>query len=224
MIDLARFERMAAQLPPRGPGRLVVIGIDGSWRSAGWTIATPAGPLAAGHWAPGTYRERDLVRLLDRLSDQAEQVDVPPGRRFVVVERPPLVYSGRDNQAATAYGIGLFVGAVQAWTLLAAGYHYPWTPSTREWREWWWPGTGRQAKRSLAKRAAFETATASWPGLLDGWSPHTAEKQWEGPGVDVAEAVLLGVGAARIAARGETSAKPSDRSLPPRLPRDWVAG
>lgn len=221
LLDLARFEAMAAACPTVGPGRLVVLGLDGSWTRCGWALATPLGPLAAGARAlGGDYRERDLGRLLDELGDRADLVPVAPGRRYLVAERAPQVYRGRGNQSATAYGLGLLVGQAQQWALTRPGWYYPWTPGTDDWRRWWWP-TERRSGRAASKAAAVWTVQQAWPHLLDGLATHTSAGDWEGPAVDVAEAVLIAVGAARVARLGQVATKRSDRSLPPRLPRDW---
>lgn len=222
LLDAGRFEQLVQQLPSAGPGRLVALGIDGSWSSCGWAIATAAGPLAAGVRSfGGQYRERDLSRLLDELGDRADEVPVEPGRRYVLVERAPQVYRGRGNQAATAYGLGVFVGQVQQWAFTRPGWHYPWTPGTEDWRRWWWDPSGRRVGRESAKAAAVQLVQTAWPHVLAGLATHTPKGAWEGPAVDVAEAVLIAVGGARVARLGGVSADRKDRSLPPRLPRDW---
>jgi hypothetical protein len=148
----------------------VILAFDPSWSCTGWALCTDRGPVAAGMIRPGrAQRFEHLARALREL----ERLDV----HRVALEQPGQhagLYGGAD--ARTVRGIALCAGAVAGW---GARWGEPWLLEPHEWRRWW--GLGGVA-RAEGKRRAVALVAA------EGWGQH---------GDDVAEAVLLGVGAAR---------------------------
>ena len=204
----------------------LILGNDLAWGGWGWCLATEAGPLSTGHVAlggrdwrwPAVLHHLDTV-IASELTDAGLQRgrDDPPPR--VVIEEPPMVYSGADrrggkgqragNQAATGYGLGQLAGAVQLWSCMRPGLAYPWLVEPSAWRGWMGiGGKGRQERKERARAAV----------RLWGWGRHLEPFPWDprpdaggGAQGDVAEAILLAVGAARnahLAPKGPQRASP----------------
>jgi len=197
-----------------------VLSVDPSWSGLGWAVCTAAGPLACGAASvSGRWRWERLRAWLDELDAElvehalSLQPADPPLR--LVLEQIPWVYSGAKcpkckggphrssctacrgsgrrggNQAATAYGSGLVSGGL---LLHCTGpqWGYPWEVQVRVWRGWW----GIRGKREACKLQAIRTVTGLWPTALAGFS-ETDRRRAEGKAAGAAEAILLGVGAAR---------------------------
>jgi hypothetical protein len=198
----------------------LIVGIDGGWKGTGWAIANQAGPIEAGwieldrSWRKALLRDF-LAALLSRAEHHQAQIPQPAPPPRLVVEKPPMVYSGRGNQAATGFGIGDLVGACEL-AGIRPGWAYPWTvpvgptpapdnaKKRQAWRQWW----GIAAKgRGSFKQHAYLYVRATWPSAI---APFNREPL-DGPRGDVAEAILLAVGAAKHSADA------------PKGPRSWRA-
>ena len=194
----------------------VILGNDAAWGGWAWCLGTVDGPLAVGHLrlAGRTWRWSALVDVLEGRVPVHRPGQVWPPHRDgqtwpmlldelgiahgrVLVEHAPAVYSGRGrgrpgNQAATGFGLGLLAGPV-----LTSGCRtqlaYPWEVEPMEWRRWWGiTGTGGRAP---AKARAIAIVRAStWGPFL---SPFDDRGEDFGACGDVAEAILMTVGAAR---------------------------
>ena len=202
----------------------VVLAADAAWGGMGLALVTEQGPTDTAHvrlsgatwrWpALGRWLDGDVARIVadgELLRGAAD----PPLR--LVVEKPPAVYSGVErwnasrqghlpsapagkagNQSATCYGLGRLAGALEWWWIREhPDLGYPWLVEPREWRTWMKVGgTGRVAR----KRAAVQLCRlAGWGRFLDPFPWDDAPEHAGGAMGDVAEAVLLGVGAARNA-------------------------
>jgi len=187
---------------------------DLSWGGWGWSAGTAAGPLAVGHVRPGapTWRWPAVAAYLDG-PFAAAVVDLqlrrgpedPPVR--IVIEEPPMVYSGASrggkagrpigNQSATAYGLGTLSGAVQLWTVQRGDLGYPWLVDPRTWRGWM--GVGGKGRLERKQRAVQFVRLNGWGRLLDPYPWDPDPEAAGGAQGDVAEAILLQVGAARHA-------------------------
>lgn len=190
----------------------LVLGMDAAWTGTGWCLASNHGPISAGHVALGarSWRWPALIAflegtILDQVADgQLLQAPSDPPIRLVI-EMPPAVYSGTErwtkpgavkkaagNQALTGYGLGTLSGALQLWWCLQPGLGYPWLVQPMVWRKWMGVGgTGR----ALRKAAAIEGCKIrGWGKHLEG---HRHNAKDGGPMGDVAESMLLAVGAAR---------------------------
>lgn len=202
----------------------VVLANDGSF--GGWGIALCAedGPRRVAHVRLETksYRWAAYLDALEETVDpfvgDAALLAADRGERpRLVVERVPDVMGGgfakkrrpnpfgppeppgRDgngvgaaNPTLTSFGLGLFVGPLMLYGA-RPGWSYPWDVKPGEWRAWW---RFRGVKGRVAfKRAAVETVRlAGWGRFLE---PFPEKGEDLGPRGDVAEAILLGVGAAR---------------------------
>lgn len=142
----------------------------------------------------------------------------------LVIEEPPVVYSGASrgprapaggdlldrmadaaqqargearaagNQSATCYGLGRLAGALEFWWAANPALAYPWLVDPAHWRKWWKLGGRGRVER---KQAAVDLVTTlRWGRLL---GDHKWNSASGGPRADVAEAILLAVGAARNA-------------------------
>lgn len=185
----------------------VVLAIDPGWGGTGWCLAAPSGPFTVGHVVlPGKgsrTRYSRLVKWLDELAALAGPIAADVRVR-VVLEEAPEVYGGRGNQSATGYGMGTLAGAVLLWATRLAlqepeSYDWPWPVPVRDWRSWW----NIMGSRDVSKRAALQTvSTHRWGAFLQPWEPsrtetsHAAIDRMHARRGDVAEAMLLGVGAA----------------------------
>lgn len=183
----------------------MILANDASWTGWGWALCSTSGPLAVGHVAGlggADWRWDRLAAELGRLELELVEAaassgpDEPPPR--VVVERAPAVYAGRGNQAATGLGLGQISGAILLWGTRPGRLAYPWELTPDEWRSWW---LARGARRPSG-RAAWKAWAVRLVELM-GWSDRLAPWAWTGEDggarADVAEAILMGVGAARHA-------------------------
>jgi hypothetical protein len=220
----------------------VTLAFDAAWGGTGWCLATEQGPVAVGHvklsgraWRwPALLAWLDAVIAPELVDGELLRGDADPPIRLVI-EEPPAVYSGAErwakakqghlpgakpppagNQAATCFGLGRLAGALELWWVKEHPEKgYPWLVEPREWRTWMKVGgTGRIAR----KRAAVDTVK------LSGWGHHLVPFPWDpdpdkagGALGDVAEAILLAVGASRNA-----SLAPVGPSLPARPPKPTV--
>lgn len=180
----------------------VVLANDAAWGGWGWALCRESGPVAVGH-----LRLEDAAWRWDRLAGELARLDLELGEAAailapgdplprVVVERPPAVYAGRGNQAAVGLGLGQLGGAILLWGTRPGRLGYPWELTPDEWRAWWLArGARRPSGRGAWKAWAVRLVEAmGWGGRLDPW-PWTGDDG--GARADVAEAILLGVGAAR---------------------------
>jgi hypothetical protein len=192
----------------------ITVGLDAAWGGLGWSLATDQGPLAVGHVKlnGSTWRWQALSAYLDEviaptISDGELMLGADDPAVRLVIEEPPMVYSGAarakktapgeklgmaGNQAAVGYGLGRLAGALELWSFRRGGLAYPWLVDPRTWRAWWRVGGKGRAER---KQAAVGIVRAS------GWARHLEPHKWTGDDGgaqgDVAEAMLLAVGAAR---------------------------
>lgn len=176
----------------------VVLANDASWSGWGWALADERGPIEVGHlklssraW-PAAALQDELCRgrVAHVLADA--QLCRAPGDALVrvVVERPPPRYAGGSQGRAAA--ISLIVGALMYWGTRPDQLAYPWLLEPRTWRTWWNIGTGRGWDRLTQKKAAIRQVE------VGGWGRHLKGLDGvDGPLGDVAESILLGVGAAR---------------------------
>ena len=206
----------------------LVLGMDAAWGGTGWCLGSDHGPLAAGHVALAgrSWRFPALVAFLtDTIANEVADGQLLRGPMDasvrLVIEMPPAVYSGAErwakpgeakrpagNQALTGYGLGTLSGAIQLWWVMQPGpLGYPWLIEPRVWRKWMGVGgTGRLAR----KKAAVESCRGrGWGKYLD---PHPFDPKDGGAQADVAEALLLTVGAARNIV--EAPAGPRQAALP----------
>lgn len=181
----------------------VVIAHDASWKSWGWALCDPDGPIRSGvipGLASKAWRWDGLAARLQGLDAELAELeatlppDEPPIR--VVVERAPPVYAGRGNQAATGLGMGQITGAILLWGTRPGRLAYPWEVTPGDWRAWWIdPGERKPRGRNAWKAWAVAKVERH------GWDGHLGPYPWEGEDGgargDLAEAILIGVGAAR---------------------------
>jgi len=169
------------------------IGHDGSWNGHGWALCTADGPFFVG-WSRHSHENSDRFFHLDRflLGPYAEAVEMAreagaPAAPLVALERP---HKGKHRSAAVPYSLGQLTGA------LALDAHRRGLPAVEltpdEWRKWWRiGGRGRKAKKTYAVDLV---ELMNWGSFLD---PYQDGKGPEGKIGDVAEAILIGTGAAR---------------------------
>lgn len=183
----------------------VILGHDAGWGGWGWCLATERGPWAVGHQAIGgrAWRWSDFRLALQELDQVLAEAQARPelgGPVRVAVEIAPAVYSGRGrgrrgNQAATGQGMGQIQGGILLWATRPGVMLYPWEIEVAEWRAWW-------GIRGWKDRAAYKSAAIKLVGQL-GWGARLEPFADPGPEDDhgargdVAEAILLTVGAAR---------------------------
>lgn len=186
--------------------RAVIIGCDATFGGWGWAICTSGGPVQVGHVKLNTRSHR-WQAVTEFLHGEFEEVIAsarllcrpgdPPPR--VVTEIPAKVNTGSFSATITAFGVGSCTGAL---CLHAArpSLSYPWERRPSEWRKpWGIKGRGRLGKKEGAVKVC----------RMHGWMHHLEPFPWHakdgGPQADVAEAILIGVGAARashLAPRG----------------------
>lgn len=204
---MSRPPKAAAQTPLIPILRQVghVLAFDAAWGGMGWALCHSQGPMQTGWvklrskaWPMASLR--DYLAGLDHVIADAQMAlpaGCPPLR--IVIEEPPAIYSGAargktgqpvGNQALTGFGLGRIVGAIECWAC-RSDLGYPWLVSPGEWRLWWKIGGKGRAEK---KHAALALTRAQ------GWQPFTVEFPFDpeegGARADVAEAILLGVGAA----------------------------
>ncbi len=190
----------------------LVLGNDAAWGGWGRCFASAAGPIRATHvklsgrrwrWT-AMHDELELLRVsADTLARERQDSGI-----LMVVEKPPMHYKAasrgkKANEAVVGYGLGqitapLLLGSV-AW-----GWSYPWEVDTADWRGWWSIG-GLRGGRIAYKLAALTVVHRhGWADHLTpfGWTPEKMRRPAdavalaEGPCGDVAEAMLIAVGAA----------------------------
>lgn len=208
----------------------IVLGLDCSWKCTGWALCGASGPIKVGYmrlssktWRMAALRGllHDLEREIAELQAYSRPEDPPP---LVAIERAPKVYGSRGNQSATAFGLGEITGACELWACRPT-WAYPWLVPVATWRGWW----GIKAKGRIKAKAAALRVAIKLPGArdlllavdpsiarLDRPGGPTAESLAEEPVVDVAEAILQGVGAARQLVARYTS------DPPPKGPQAWA--
>lgn len=187
----------------------LIVGFDSAWNGTGWAICTEHGPIYSGHVRAGTWRIAGLLAALHQIElllvdERIAHGGVAPR---VVIERLPWSYRRMGSQVRTVYGISGCAHVIAAWGC-RPDWAYPWLHPPRDdrkrgrsskplepdpgWRQWW----QIRGKRPVAKRAAIDIVTKA------GWGRHLEDrpdidKDGNGARGDVAEAILIGVGAAR---------------------------
>ena len=176
--------------PARPEG--LVLGNDAAWGGWGWCLARSVGPISVGHVALGSRRWRwdALGYQLDALEALVDKAAAPVR---VVVEEAPAIYTspagGRRlarGHALTPYKLGQLTGSILLWGC-REGWPYPWAVGVSEWRSWW---NIRGRGRAIKKRSAIRLV------LSKGWGRFLQPFSGEDQRGDVAEAILLAVGAA----------------------------
>lgn len=198
----------------------MICGIDSSWGGLGWALATKSEVCDVGHVILGTKTWR-WTALRDWLETEFAEIVVellaqpaPPQPPRVVLEVPPAVYSGasrgtRGNQAATGHGLGTINGPILVESVRHRALAYPWEVTPDTWRAWWGvTGKGRLAK----KRMAISIVRGLGHGRHLERFPETTEDL--APRADVAEAILIAMGAARNIAGAPKG--PARGAAPPR--------
>lgn len=178
-----------------------VVSLDPSWGGCGYALCNEGGPLESGWIKLGTTWKWDTLAafLAGPLSHLvvdavlATRLGEPMPR--VAVEIPAMIHRGSSH--TTVRGVALATGPFLAWGVQPERLAYPWALEPRPWRAWWRITVrGRPAKKLAAVRIV--------QGL--GWGAHLAHHPTasddQGPRGDVAEAILIGVGAARHHADG----------------------
>lgn len=175
---------------------------DAAWGGWGQAVCDENGPIHAAWTKIGRRAWRwDALRLdLGGLSDLAHQIaaERQDVARVVVEAALPnarRTVNGRPrNQVQTSHALGQLYGVIMlegARRAAADGWGYPWGVSPADWRAWWgWPAGGPNAK-SAAVSMVHDM----------GWGAHLAAHGTDPHGRcgDVAEAILIGVGACRNA-------------------------
>lgn len=210
----------------------LTVGFDASWGGTGWCIATQDGPKEAGFIrTQGDYRMLKMVEFLHQLDLKIAgyQVQLSPASPppVCVIERLPWAYSRMGSQVRTVYGISGCAHVI-AGHYARPDWGYPWLipprgdkkkptkknpippPTEPGWRQWWGiTGKGRHAK----KRSAIRTVRRlHWGYLLDALplkGGQDVDVNGDGPRGDVAEGILIAVGAAK------------HRAQAPKMPRKW---
>ncbi len=203
---------------------LLTYGHDLAW--GGWAscLAVAERPLSVQHVALGglAWRWPGVLRHLEgpiaaELRDAETMRRETDPRIRMVIEEPPAVYSGASrgprhagNQAKTGYGLGRLAGAVELWSEARGDLAYPWLVEPSEWRKWWRLGGKGRYERKLAARDLVRLMR--WGHLLDPFEWPADPEEAGGAQGDVAEAILLAVGAARNPAGAPKG--PAQRGLP----------
>lgn len=188
------------------------IGIDAAWGGMGLCLATQHGPVEVCHVAlkGRTYRYHALLewadanveRMMQRAELRSDDGDPPC---ILAIEEAPMVYStksrggGKGNQAQICYSLGTLAGALSMYWIEArrraeVAPVAPWLVPVGEWRSWWRiKGGGRGSLKAAAITCVHQ----------QGWERHLAglvyDQEDGGPMGDVAEGILVAVGAARHA-------------------------
>lgn len=195
--------------PPPAPPRLVVLALDAAWDRTGWAICDADGPLVFGDARPdGEWRHAKAAALFRELRAEAQELaigrDADP---ILVVERCGTHYSwqapkrGKDDQRGAdptrvVRGLSEIVGS-SANAGVGVGWRYPWLIEPNDWRSWW---RLRGGGREKVKAAAVALVGCAWPAV-------GKVLEARGDAGDVAEAILLGVGAARRSTEAPTGPK-----------------
>lgn len=179
----------------------VILGHDASWTGWGYCLANETKPIEVGHVANlgnRSWRWSDLRRQLGELDALLTEAELLSGAELprLAVEVIPPVYSGHGNQAATGQGLGQLTGPILLWGTRPGILAYPWELEPRDWRSWW----KIAGRRNPKGRAGWKAWAVELVGIL-GWrhhlEPFPATGDDLGPRGDVAEAILIAVGAAR---------------------------
>lgn len=147
----------------------MILAFDPSWTCTGYAVCTDTGPVRVGSFGKRQRRYSGLLAALEGIDSS--------GVERAVLEEPGRhdgLHGGGD--VSTVRGISLCVGAIALW---ATRFGEPWLVEPHEWRRWW--GLGGVAR---------EKGKAQAQALVAG-------KGWGQHGPDVAEAILIGVGAAQ---------------------------
>lgn len=156
---------------------MIVLAFDPGQTATGWAVCDALGPLllhgarTAGVIKPGKKTWTGLARGLDAILPLCADVTC------AAVEVPGThgsIHGGRETQ--TVRGVSMAAGAVALW---AARWGEPWELEPMIWRRWWGIAGKTRAEGKSAAQALVRA---------QGWGEHSP---------DVAEAILIGVGAAR---------------------------
>lgn len=156
---------------------MIVLAFDPGQTATGWAVCDAQEPLliegtrAAGVIRPGKKTWTGLLRGLDSIGGACAGVS------FAALEVPGThgsIHGGRETQ--TVRGVSMAAGACALW---AARYGEPWAVEPMTWRRWWGIAGKTRAEGKSAAQALVRA---------QGWGEHSP---------DVAEAILLAVGAAR---------------------------
>lgn len=178
----------------------LILGNDAGWAGWGWCLGNEIGPITVGHHALGgrAWRWSSILGALGELDQALEAAAHRPdarGQVRVAVEVAPAVYRGRGNQASIGQGMGQIQGAILHWGTRPGVMLYPWEIGVAEWRAWW--GIRACGGRSAYKLAAIRTVIQlGWRARLEPFADPGPDQDF-GPRGDVAEAILMTVGAAR---------------------------
>lgn len=201
----------------------VVLSFDAGWGGLGWALCTANKPVASGHAVPGrkAWRMAAIRDLLGELEIRVADLQAHAGRADprprVVIEKAPPVYAGRGNQAATAWGMGELCGAIELWACRPT-WEYPWLVTPDVWRRWWWSKPPR-GRTKLKRAAIMQVQNSPWRAHLDGHAWDGREpNDYEGAAGDVAEGILIGMGAARRIGQPMLTKK----QQPPKGPSAWA--
>lgn len=170
----------------------VVLAADAAWGGLGWCLATEGGPLTAGHIVlkARARRVEALQGYLDALwLPLLEEQRKAGSEPRIVIEAMPEVYR-RGNQANVGYGLGRITGSIEMWAVIR-GFAEPELMGVREWRSYWSIVGPREAAKARAIRLV---EGLRWGAFLR--RPNGAPLNDDARG-DVAEAILLGMAAAR---------------------------
>lgn len=176
----------------------IVLSFDAAWGGSGWAISDTSGPIVFGSAVPdGDWRWDRARRLVLELRQVAQELAAEAGASELrlVVERAPLRYSwkGRaegdrrgSDPTSVVRGLSELVGAVAVQGVWP-GWAYPWDLEPEAWRSWW----SLRGKREAVKAYAIRNVEILWP-----WTRPGLAEAGELAG-DVAEAILIGAGAAK---------------------------
>lgn len=205
---------------------LIVYAHDLAWNGWGSCLAVAERPLSVQHarlgglaWRwPGVLRHLNGPIAAELCDAESMRRETDPRVRMVI-EEPPAVYSGASrgkpgrpagNQAMVGYGLGRLAGAVELWSEQRGDLAYPWLVEPGEWRKWWRLGGKGRYERKVAARDLVRAMR--WGHLLEPFDWPADPDEAGGAQGDVAEAILLAVGAARNPTGAPKG--PAQRALP----------
>jgi len=187
----------------------VVIGHDPSWGGYGYCLATRRGPVSVG-WvslkgqkdrlAAFLDFERDTLGPLRAEADLLVAIDGGEGdeQPFEIAEdvlrKHAPKYQGKGgNQAATGFALGEISALIRRGAY-RPGWLAPWLVPIPTWRAW----HRLKGARLNVKVGAIQTVKyLGYGDLLEPYPDHLHRKRPDtGPKGDVAEAILIAVGAA----------------------------
>ncbi len=221
---------------------VIVVGMDAAWGGWGWCLADQDGPRQAGHVVMGppsrkkrsTHRTARLAAYLagpiaHALADGGLARASASPRLRVAIELPPSQYA--TGRQSAALGLGRLVGALELWATRPS-LAYPWMLEPTEWRAWWDIAPTRRGRNGddLKREAIFQVPARFGSQWVDpfplgpkkkrkGAPARMPKTDTPGPRGDVAEAILIAVGAALYnddAPAGPTSwpSAPAGRRVP----------